>query len=224
MTAILLDPRLAAAESFVRQGSVAADIGSDHSYLACRLAQSGRCPLCYACDIAQGPLERTRHTVLRYGLQGKVTPLLSDGLAGLREKQIDDIVIAGMGGELIAGILAAAPWAWDEKKRFVLQPMTKAERLRIWLYRNGFVIEEETAAQSGRFAYTVISARYSGISREIDKKFAWCGKLWGKKDEAARRYLGQVAANLRKIAAGRKDSGLARIAGELEEGQRDDGE
>ena len=53
----------------------------------------------------------------------------------------DVITIAGMGGETICTILAAAPWL-REGKRLVLQPQSKAAELADWLWHNGFTIED----------------------------------------------------------------------------------
>jgi tRNA (adenine22-N1)-methyltransferase len=159
---IRLDKRLCAVAAMVRQGSIMADIGSDHGYLACGLVQNGTCPRAYACDIADGPLSRTRATIERYGLAGRVEAILSDGLTALSDMEIDDIVIAGMGGETIAEIIANAPWIHREGVHFVLQPMTKADRLRKWLLVNGFEIQREDACACGRFVYTILSAIKAG--------------------------------------------------------------
>ena len=54
----------------------------------------------------------------------------------------EEIVMAGMGGELMCEIIGRAPWLKDGKA-LVLQPMTKAEELRKYLADNGFVIEKK---------------------------------------------------------------------------------
>ena len=44
-----------------------------------------------------------------------------DGLAALSPGEVDTVVIAGMGGDLMVHILSAAPWIRDVK--LILQPM-----------------------------------------------------------------------------------------------------
>ena len=44
-----------------------------------------------------------------------------DGLAALSPGEVDTVVIAGMGGDLMVHILSAAPWTRDVK--LILQPM-----------------------------------------------------------------------------------------------------
>ena len=214
---IKLDKRLAAAAKMVRDGGVAADIGSDHGYLACYLAQNSICTSVYACDINAEPLERTRQTIAQYGLGDKVEVLLSNGLQALNNKHIDDIIIAGMGGELIAQIIEDAQWHHEEKTRFILQPMTKAERLRTWLYKNGFKIKAEHVVSCGRFSYSVMQAEYTGYVVDVSLKFAWTGLLWDNNSCDATQYLKHVFANIKKIADGTNDSAYIALVNELKE-------
>ena len=60
-----LNKRLTAAAEQVRPGAVAADIGTDHGYLACALVLSGRCRKVYAADLNREPLERAEATIAR---------------------------------------------------------------------------------------------------------------------------------------------------------------
>ncbi|MDR2932160.1 MAG: class I SAM-dependent methyltransferase [Oscillospiraceae bacterium] len=205
--AILLDDRLKAAYEMVRPGAVVADIGTDHANLICALARSGRCPRGYACDVNAAPLARAAQNIAAQGLSDRITTVLGDGLTGLDSRDVTDILILGMGGELIGEIIGAVPWSRDARLRFIVQPMTKAERLRQSLYREGFEIERETAAASGRFIYSVMQCAYTGIKREIDALFAWTGLLWYNNDAVSRAYLARVAARLRKKADGLSASG-----------------
>lgn len=79
-----------------------------------------------------------------------------DGLADVRADEVDTVVIAGMGGDLIARILAAAPWT--KQAHLILQPMTAQEDLRRWLLENGYCIAKETLAQEGKKLYVILSA------------------------------------------------------------------
>ena len=214
---IRLDPRLRAIAGMVRQNSVLADIGSDHAYLPCALVQDGICTLAYACDINEGPLARAADTISKYSLSDKVKPLLSDGLSALFDIYIDDIVIAGMGGELIARIINEAPWTAHEDKHFILQPMTKSEYLREWLYLNGFEIELEVAAAESRFIYPVMQVKYTGQIKQIPLLFAWTGKIWDNRDEQSLEYLRRMHSKAAKIAAARGDEDYIRLTKTLGE-------
>jgi tRNA (adenine22-N1)-methyltransferase len=196
----ILDGRLAAVAAMVRQGSIVADIGSDHGYLACELVLRGVCPLAYACDINEAPLARAGATIEKHGLSGRVKALLSDGLCALSGVEVNDVVIAGMGGELIAKIVGDAPEFWRGDVRFILQPMSKAERLREWLYAAGFEIILESAVIAGRFVYPVMCAQYSQNPQKISNLFAWTGKIWDNTDMPSREYLWRVHRRVAKMA------------------------
>lgn len=204
-----LDPRLCVAAAAVRRGSVVADVGTDHGYLACELVGSGKCPRGYASDIHPMPLEVARRHIREIGLSGKIQVVLSDGLQGLPGAELDDIVLAGMGGELIGKILTGVPWTQDTEKRFILQPMTRAEHLRCLLYQKGFVLTKESAVRSGRFLYTVMTAKYTGETQNVDELFAQTGLLLKERSEQARAYLEGVRRRLYKQAAGLERSAMS---------------
>ena len=188
-----LDDRLLAVAELVRPGARCADVGCDHGHLIAWLCASGRVPGGYACDINQKPLEQAAFTLSEYGVADRVQTLLGDGLSPLGPGLCDDVVIAGMGGDLIWKIIDACPWSRDPALRFVLGPMTKAERLRRALCANGFELLEERAAEVGGYPYTAIRAAYTGRRREVSPRFAWCGLLWEDDGPAARRYREKAA-------------------------------
>lgn len=206
----VLDKRLSTAASWVRAGSVLADIGTDHGYLVTNLVGRGICPFAYACDIGALPLGRAKETVMRCGLRDKISLVLSDGLQGLKPHSAQDIVIAGMGGELIARILHAAPWVQDETVRLILQPMTHARELRRYLYQNGFDITAERGACEGRHCYTVLCVHYTGrrISRP-DALMISIGGLTDSTDEDSQEYIRRLLQKERHRVEGLASSSRA---------------
>lgn len=187
---VKLDERLSAAAAMVRSGGKICDVGTDHALLPCYLWEQGERGL-FACDINDGPLEAARLTAEKYG--AKITLIKSDGLENI--PPCDDVVIAGMGGELIARIVADCPFTTPDT-RFILQPMTKHEILRRELYKSGFEILSEACAQTGGKTYTVILVRFTGEKREIDDSFAFFGK------NADPAYVSYVNKRLGKLAKG----------------------
>lgn len=208
-----LSHRLAAVAGFVRPGSRVADIGTDHAYLPAWLTGQGICPEAVAADIRPGPLSRARETVERYGLSDRITLRLSDGLDALRPGEAEDIVIAGMGGELVCEILSRASWVRDEKLRLVLQPMTHAETVRQYLYQNGYSLVGERAVRDGEHLYCVLAAAYAGVGKahgwpgeqvdgELDMRTALIGTLGDGRDDEARDYVRHVYEKVRQAADG----------------------
>lgn len=205
MSSLKLSPRLQTAAGLVRSGAVAADIGTDHGYLACALVQAGICPKVYASDVNPGPLAQAEQAVRACGLEGKVIPVLSDGVSNLPLDEISDLVIAGMGGDLILSILQDERLR-DPAKRLVLQPMTKQEVLRRGLTQNGFVLCSETAVSDGRFVYTVMTASYNGKAAAVSELYAHTGLLLSQTGSDAVRYLRGVKRRFEKQLEGMRQT------------------
>ena len=179
----------------------AADVGTDHGYLAAYLAAENICVSVTACDINEKPLALAERTVREKGLSHRVRTVLSDGLDSVENEGLTHIICAGMGGELIADIIGRCEWARDV--RLVLQPMTKADFLRGYLYENGFRTERELAVRDGDFVYSVILAAHTDapLDYPCDDRYLAAGRLRaGERD--ADEYLRMRAARLRKSGEG----------------------
>lgn len=197
-----LDSRLAAAANFVKEGSVAADVGTDHGYLICHLVSEGICIKGFATDINVKPLETAKNLISEMGLENKISAVLTDGLKGLPEDEINEVIICGMGGETIIGILDDAKWVKSEKVHLVLQPMSRADMLRRWLCENGWNIDAEKAVEVEKHLYTVMSANYIGEKEDPDDLYCTTGELLEFKDETTVKYLRWQANIQRGIASG----------------------
>ena len=177
---IELSNRLGQIARMVQPGSVVADIGTDHGQLMAYLAQNGIIRHGYACDINEKPLNKARQILADHGLDDRVDCVLASGLDGLAPGSVDTVVIAGMGGDLTARILDAAPWIREHRTRLLLQPMTKVELLRGWLRENGYICTEERLVQDKGKLYVILSVtggpsgeasdeeRYGGFCLEHD--------------------------------------------------------
>lgn len=189
MQELTLSPRLAAAAGMVRKGGEICDVGTDHALLPCRLYLDGERKLT-AADINEGPLLSAKQTVLHYiGKEDAVRLVLSDGLEKI--DYADDVIIAGMGGELIARIISGCRFL-SENTHFILQPMTKAEILRRELYKNGFYIEKELTARENDRNYVIMSVYFGGEKCDITDAFAYAGKVTDKE------YLTAICEKLRR--------------------------
>ena len=165
MTFSKLSARLLAAADFVRQGSFVADIGSDHAYLPIYLCSLGKIRGALASDINEGPVARAKINIATYHLGKKISVMRTDGLSGVESFSPDDIVICGMGGELICSIIDSAEWTKNKNIRLILQPMTHAEKLREYLLANGFSIVGEAIVKEDKI-YQIICAEYTGKVEE----------------------------------------------------------
>ena len=148
-----LDKRLSAVAGLVREGADICDVGTDHAHLPCYLARTGKYGKIYACDLKPKPLEFARAQIEHQGVD--VILVQSDGLENI--PPCDDVIIAGMGGELIAEIIEKMPGCFKNPNlRLILQPMTKKEDLRNRLNQSGYeIISEKSVIEKNR-AFTII--------------------------------------------------------------------
>ena len=154
-----ISKRLLCCASMVTPGSRVADIGTDHGYLGIYLLQTGAARHVIACDLRKDPLENARRNAKLFGVDGEMELRLSDGLEKILPDEVDTVVMAGMGGDLIQKILSQCPWRKREGLQFILQPQSAGNVLRRWLCEDGFEIQREEPVQDGHFLYTVMDIR-----------------------------------------------------------------
>ena len=198
MNAIKLDARLSAVASLVRKGSVVADVGTDHAYIPAFLVQSGICPSAIAGDLRKMPLENAKETIRECNLEDKIKTVISNGLDEIGKGECNDVVIAGMGGLLIAEILERTEWIFDSSIRLIVQPMSHHEDVRAFFYENGFQIDEEKCATDSNHCYCVIAAHYTGIKTETTPSTVYTGTLPENGDEASEQFLDKQYYRLKK--------------------------
>ena len=165
---IRLTPRLRAAADWVPQNAVLCDVGTDHAHLPAALVLEGRISRAIASDIRPGPLERARRTVQAFGLEGQIETRLCPGLEKIAPGEADNVTICGMGGEMIMGILAAAPWT-REGVRLILQPQRSQPELRRWLREHGYRIVSERVVAEGPRWYTLLLAEGGADSLPVEE-------------------------------------------------------
>jgi tRNA (adenine22-N1)-methyltransferase len=171
-----LSDRLAAIANFIQKGDRVADIGTDHGLLPIFLYKESISPKVILCDIKPGPLEKAKRNISVYA-PGMIADIrLGSGLQPVGLGEVDAAVIAGMGGEVISEILARDPLKTKSIRTFILQPRNAKDKLRIWLYRQGYTIAEEKLVREGRFICeiivvdTTIAADLGKRGNTIDKK------------------------------------------------------
>jgi len=203
---IKLDPRLLTAAKMVRADSVVADIGTDHAYLPVYLIQNGIAKFAVASDINKGPLERARQSAEKYGVTEKMRFALADGLSGVQPERdgVTDIIICGMGGELIARIIGGSDYTRRDGINLTLQPMSSAYELREYMAGAGYEILDERLSRAAGKIYTCILSRYDGKKRE----FSPVQLLLGEKNIEKREKLFDDYAMRHKVSLEKRIAGL----------------
>ncbi|WP_241154441.1 tRNA (adenine(22)-N(1))-methyltransferase [Staphylospora marina] len=144
--------------SMVPEGARLADIGADHAFLPIHLTLTGRIRFAVVGEVNRGPWSNALRRVQEAGLRSRIDVRLGDGLSVLRPGEADVVVIAGMGGTLMANLLEAGKDKLDGVRRLVLQPNIGGRRVREWLLEGGFTITAESLVEDAGILYEVIAA------------------------------------------------------------------
>lgn len=199
----MISKRLELVASFVSQGAILLDVGSDHAYLPIELVERGQVKSAIAGEVVEGPYQSAVKNVEAHGLKEKIQVRLANGLAAFEETdQVSVITIAGMGGRLIARILEEGLGKLANVERLILQPNNREDDLRIWLQDHGFqIVAESILEEAGKFYEILVvetgemelSARDTRfgpfLSREISPVFV---QKWQKEAEKLEFALGQI--------------------------------
>lgn len=200
-----ISERLKKIAGLVPDNAEVADIGTDHGYLPVFLAEIGKSQRIIACDINRLPLENARKSVKASNKANKIELRLCDGLKGISEEEIDTVIIAGMGAEVISGILTRCKWIKREKYTLILQPMTSPEILRKYLADNAFDIIQESAIEENSKLYSIIKARFCGTIREVNDSFYYIGML-NPENETDSKYIKKQFYRFKKCSESLKYS------------------
>ena len=156
-----LSKRIYALAESVIDGDSIADIGTDHGYVPMLLIKQGRSPHVIMSDISEGSLAKARETFTICKLEDRVSESdfrIGDGLNTIEAAEVDELIIAGLGGHTIRSILADDEGKTKSFKRLILQPRKHSGTLRYYLYTHGWNIESERLAEEGKFACEIITA------------------------------------------------------------------
>ncbi len=172
-----LTPRLQAAADMIEYEESVIDIGTDHGYLPIYLLLAGKAKSAVAADIRTGPLENAKDNILSYGVE--VSTLLSNGFEKVTKKY-SCAFVCGMGGETIAEIIKNGSRVAPDT--LVLQPMTGCEKLRKYLFENGYEITDEKFVSEGSKVYCLIKAQKTGKNTTFTYADLFLGKIRPEND------------------------------------------
>lgn len=184
-----LSERLSAIADRVPKDCVVCDIGSDHGILPLHLLKTGRCRRAIVTDLNRLPLDRAKKSLEDEGVDHLADFYLTDGIEEVAHLRPDAYVIAGMGGETIAGILSRGLHDLSAGSYFILQPMSREVFLRKFLYENGFLVKEEVIVCENGKAFPVFCVLYDKLVRKKDEFVYKFGEFLPKdKSDAALFY------------------------------------
>ena len=194
---IKLGERLLKIANKIEDGESVLDIGTDHGYLPLYLYEKGKCNKLILSDISEGSLKKAEEDAKTYFPEVEFDLRIGDGLKVVKPKEVDTVVIAGMGGNLIKDILdfdLNKSWTFE---KYIFEPRRHIGRLRHYLLYHSFKIVDEDLAREGDYIWPIITA----VPREIavpngtdedDIEFEYPRSLIEFRNELTEEYLNKA--------------------------------
>lgn len=136
------------------------DVGTDHGYIPIYLVRNGIAEKVIASDINKDPLKKAQINAALDGVSDKIDLRLGGGLAPLKNREAEAVIIAGMGGNLIRDILEADFNKVKNLKYLILQPAQNPEVLREYLYSSDYeILDEDLCLDEGKY-YELFKVRH----------------------------------------------------------------
>ncbi|MEE1238957.1 MAG: class I SAM-dependent methyltransferase [Acutalibacteraceae bacterium] len=194
-----LSRRLLLIASLVPKGARVCDVGTDHARLPIFLIEEKTAERVIATDIRPLPLENAKKNVEASGISG-IELRLCDGLSAVKKNETDTVIIAGIGGEVISGIISRAELLQEEPyPLLILQPTTSPEALRRYLCDSGFEILTENPLKENGKLYSVMTARFTGQVQKNSEHFYYIG-IVNPNTEDGYSYIQKQYTRLKKCA------------------------
>lgn len=216
---IRIDERLTAIATLIKGGTVA-DVGCDHGKLGYYLVSTDRAEKVIATDISAPSLQKAQELAFDNGVSHLMETRLGDGLSPIKSNEADTVVIAGLGGDVMAEILSSARLDGKEFDHFVLSPNTHPEKVRKELAHSHHTIITDNLTECAGKYYTIISTQLNKDYKEtLDDEQIVYGKFFTTDEVFKKRTLEEIAT-MRNILETHRSTQLeekiARLEGILE--------
>ncbi len=173
------------------------DVGCDHALLDIYLIQNNENLKVVASDNKKAPLENARKNIEKYSFLNKIEVCLKDGINNI-DKEVDTVIISGMGCETIIEILENDLKELDHINRLVLSSNNKYPQLREKVTSIGYKINEEKIIYEDKKYYIVIE--FIKGNKKYSKKELFFGPILLKnKDENFIKYYNYLIKQKEKI-------------------------
>ncbi len=131
------------------------DVGCDHALLDIYLLQNNNNLKIVASDNKRAPLENARKNIEKYSFLNKIEVCLKDGIENI-DKDIDTVIISGMGCETIVDILNKDKKELSHINRLIISSNNKYPQLREEIHKLGYIINDEKIVYEDKKYYIVI--------------------------------------------------------------------
>ena len=187
---IKLSKRLEEIVNLIDKNSKVADIGTDHGLVPNFLVENNISSYIVASDISEKSLEKTYELVDNKYIDSKIHLRVGNGLEVIEKNEVDTVILAGMGGILISKLIEKDFDKVENLKKLILQPMQNQYELREYLYKNGFIFNDQRIVYEEKKYFEIMDVSYKGEISKVDPIFYELPyECYKRKDETFAEYL-----------------------------------
>ena len=173
------------------------DVGCDHALLDIYLLQNNENLRIVASDLREKPLESAKKNIEKYSFLNKIELKLQDGL-GILDKDIDTVIISGMGEETIVDILNQGKEYLKQVKRLIISSNNKFPLIRKKILKMGFILNDEKIIyEEGK--YYIIMEFVKGDKEYSEEELFFGPILLNNKDDMFYKYFNYLRDVDKKI-------------------------
>lgn len=205
-----------------RNSKSVADIGCDHGQVGVELLKSTDVKHIISTDISENCLKKSEFLFTSAGFKSEYDGRVGDGLKTLENGEVDTIIIAGMGGDLIKDIVTYDRDKTLSFKNFIIQPMTNPDVVRKTFYELGFGIEKDLIVIEGNKYYFLMKFS-SSTSIKHEEDWFYTSSLLRDSIETYKEYLkfnlnknNAIIAEIKQNSSEKSDSRVDELIGNNE--------
>ena len=172
--------RLDVIVSFIDEGAAIADVGSDHCYVPINAFNGRKVKYAQAIENKKGPYERMLKEIQKANLKDRIVPSLSSGLDEL-SKEVDTLIIAGMGGKLIKEIFQKNENKLDRIETIIVDAHNDRPILISYLESINYHLIDNDFFYEGKIAYDVMKWAKGKTDKPYSEEEVFFGPLNLKK-------------------------------------------
>ena len=181
-----INARLKKIGDLVEANSFFLDVGCDHALLDIYLVRQNKNIRAVASDVKEGPVLQAKKNIEQEKLEEVIEVRLGDGLSTYT-KDIDTVIISGMGGRNIISICKNDMKNFKMVSTYILSPNNYQEDVKRFFVKNGYYIANEEFVKDKRFIYQIIILK-KGKKKYTKKEFFFGPVFLLKKGPLFREY------------------------------------
>ncbi len=134
-----------------------ADIAADHCYISLLALFNDKVDFVIASDLNKGPLETGKANIKEFGFEDKIETRLGSGIETISNGEVDSVIIAGIGGNLMLNLMQQEVEKLRSFKQLILQPQNEEIEVKRFVHSIGYSIKDESFVLEKGMRYIILN-------------------------------------------------------------------